>query len=107
MNYRLMRVLLFFDLPVVENDEKREYIRFRKFLLRDGYEMLQYSVYSRVCSNKDAANKHIQRAIVSAPKNGAIRALVLTEKQYGDMIIILGSLTKQEKKVTSKRLLIM
>ncbi|MBZ9692412.1 CRISPR-associated endonuclease Cas2 [Clostridium sp. M14] len=107
MNYRLMRVLLFFDLPVVEKEEKREYTRFRKFLLKDGYEMLQYSVYSRISANKDAANKHIDRAIINAPKSGAIRAVILTEKQYEEMIIVLGSLTKQERKVTNNRLLIM
>ena len=101
-----MRVILFFDLPVVDVEDRREYTRFRKYLLKDGYEMMQYSVYVRLCANKDAANKHINRAIKKSPSKGAIRALILTEKQYEDMVIVLGSLSKQEEKVTDKKLIV-
>lgn len=56
-----MRLLVFFDLPVVKKEDRKEYQNFRRFLLNDGYIMLQYSVYSRICNGIDGTNKHISR----------------------------------------------
>ena len=88
-----MRILVFFDLPVKEKRERREATQFRNFLLTDGYHMLQYSVYARVCNGNDAVEKHRARLKTHLPKNGSIRMLVITEKQYEAIEILLGPLT--------------
>ena len=76
---RLMRILILFDLPVTTAEARREATRFRKFLLNDGYHMLQYSVYARICNGADAVEKHRTRVKQHLPDNGAIRMLVITE----------------------------
>jgi CRISPR-associated protein Cas2 len=47
-----MRLLVFFDLPMVTKAEKRAYVQFRKFLLNDGYDMIQWSVYGRILNGR-------------------------------------------------------
>ena len=54
-------MLVFFDLPVVTAKEKKDATKFRKFLLKDGYNMVQWSVYSRICNGMDAVAMHKQR----------------------------------------------
>ena len=58
---KFMRMLVFFDLPVVTAKEKKDAAKFRKFLLKDGYHMVQWSVYSRICNGMDAVAMHKQR----------------------------------------------
>lgn len=53
-----MRMIVFFDLPVQTKTERRHATAFRNFLLKDGYHMLQFSVYARVCNGNDAVQKH-------------------------------------------------
>lgn len=79
-----------FDLPVVTERERKIATKFRKFLLDDGYIMMQYSVYSRICKNNDDLNKHINRLKINTPKNGNIRLLQVTENQYNNMIMFSG-----------------
>ncbi|MBT2214692.1 CRISPR-associated endonuclease Cas2 [Virgibacillus dakarensis] len=87
----------FFDLPVVIPRERKAYSRFRKFLLRDGYTMLQYSVYTRICNGEDGVRKHMRRLKENIPPvNGAIRAMKITEKQFENMDILLGTTTPEE-----------
>lgn len=86
-----MRILVFFDLPVKTKPERKAAARFRKFLLEDGYYMVQFSVYARVCNGSDSVEKHRQRIRGSLPKNGSVRMLVITEKQYGSIDILLGN----------------
>ena len=88
--------MVFFDLPVETKGERREATRFRNFLLKDGYHMIQYSVYARVCNGMDAVNKHRARIRINLPDNGAIRLLVVTEKQYEAIEILLGNLTEAD-----------
>ncbi|CAM3282402.1 CRISPR-associated endonuclease Cas2 [Filibacter tadaridae] len=86
-----MRLIVFFDLPVVEASDRRQYTKFRKFLLKDGYIMLQYSVYMRICNGEDAVQKHMNRLHSRIPRvNGAIRCLKITERQFENMEILLG-----------------
>ena len=99
-----MRSIVVFDLPVKTKLERRQATRFRKALLDDGFEMLQYSVYTRICANRDSANKHLNRVKKFAPRNGSIRMLMVTENQYSDMATIVGEKTLQEEKVTCKQL---
>ena len=51
MRYEALRLLCFFDLPMETNQEKRVYRNFRKDLIANGFEMLQFSVYYRTCPN--------------------------------------------------------
>jgi CRISPR-associated protein Cas2 len=91
---KFMRILVFFDLPVKTKPERKAATKFRKFLLDDGYHMLQYSMYARTCNGSDAVEKHKKRLYASLPDNGSIRALTITEKQYQSIEILVGSLTK-------------
>ena len=59
MTYDFMRLVLFFDLPVKTKEDRRNYARFRKYLIQNGYLMMQYSVYCKIFANRDAAIKHI------------------------------------------------
>ncbi len=101
---KFMRILIFFDLPVKTAANRREATRFRKFLLNDGYHMLQYSVYARVCNGMDAVEKHRARIRLNLPDNGAIRLLVITEKQYEAIEILLGKLTEADEPFESQQL---
>lgn len=88
---KYMRILVFFDLPVKTKSERRAASKFRKFLLDDGYYMVQFSVYARICNGPDAIEKHRLRAKANIPANGSIRMLVITEKQYEAIDILLGN----------------
>ena len=85
-----------FDLPVVTAEEKQIYSKFRKFLLKDGYIMIQFSIYSRICKNSDDVTKHINRIRQNLPDKGNIRLLQVTEKQYQDMMLLCGSKVTEE-----------
>lgn len=98
ISYRYMRVLVIFDLPVVSKKERKLATGFRKFLLDDGFEMLQYSVYTRLCPDRDNANMHLERIKKVAPKGGSIRLLMVTEHQYMNMHVVSGEKTVQEIK---------
>lgn len=106
MNNRFMRILVFFDLPMLNKKEKRAYSRFRRFLINDGYDMLQLSVYSRITRNHDDANKHLQRLKSNLPPEGSIRAMIVTEKQYASMHILLGTRTFSEEQFATQELLL-
>lgn len=90
MSYRYMRMLLFFDLPVTETAERREYARFRKFLIQSGFLMLQESVYAKLLLNNTAAEAITASIRKNKPPKGLIQILTITEKQYSRMEFILG-----------------
>lgn len=85
MRYVAVRIICIFDLPVITDNEKRAYRDFRKFLLKNGFEMLQYSVYIRTCPNRSFANKFYRKIKIHAPRKGDIKLLSITEKQFEDM----------------------
>lgn len=99
-----MRIMIFFDLPVVKKTDRKVYSKFRRFLLKDGYNMLQFSVYARLCNGPDMANKHIARLKDNIPLKGSIRCLVVTEKQYSEMKFLVGKPTVNERKVHTEQL---
>lgn len=103
---RVLWLFVFFDLPVGTKAERRAATRFRNFLKDDGYMMLQYSVYARVCRGEEAVDKHMQRVTASMPKKGSIRSLQVTDKQYGRMRLLLGESTKTEKVATHQLVLL-
>lgn len=88
-----MRILVFFDLPVKTKRERKEATRFRSFLLKDGYYMVQYSVYSRICNGYEMVCTHENRINANLPPNGSVRMLIITEKQFDAIKILVGSQT--------------
>ncbi len=89
-DYRNMRILLLFDLPSVEAYEKKEYTQFRKHLLKNGYTMIQFSVYVKCINTQLKVDKELKKLYQFVPTNGNIRMLTITEKQYQNMVMILG-----------------
>ncbi|MET3634383.1 CRISPR-associated protein Cas2 [Streptococcus porcorum] len=101
-----MRLLCFFDLPTETPQDKRVYRQFRKELLANGFEMLQFSVYYRTCPNRSFANKFYKRLKMSNLPAGNVRLLAVTEKQFSEMVLIVGGKTKQEEVVSNHKLVI-
>ena len=93
---RFVWLFVFFDLPVGTKAERRDASRFRNFLKDDGFMMLQYSVYARVCRAEDGAMKHVARVTRNLPGKGSVRSLQVTDRQYGRMRLMLGQATKTE-----------
>lgn len=97
--HKYMRILVFFDLPVKTKRERKIATQFRNFLLKDGYYMVQFSVYARVCNGNDMVELHKKRLKTIIPAQGSIRVLVITEKQYENIDIFLGKKSKYDKPV--------
>lgn len=94
-----------FDLPVVTEKERKIATKFRNFLLDDGFIMMQFSVYSRICKNNDDLNKHINRIKANVPTNGNVRLLQVTENQYNNMIMFCGE-RKIEEGISIENMLV-
>lgn len=86
-----MRIIVFFDLPTNTKTERKHYAIFRKFLIKHGFSMLQFSVYERITRNHDDCEKYISMIENNKPPQGDIRCLSVTEKQYEGIKLILGS----------------
>ncbi|HSC46306.1 MAG TPA: CRISPR-associated endonuclease Cas2 [Candidatus Acidoferrum sp.] len=84
--YRLMWMMVIFDLPVGTKKERRAATKFRQFLLDQGFSMTQFSVYMRFCGGKDQAEAHAKRIERSLPKTGLVQILNFTDKQYETII---------------------
>ena len=80
-----------FDLPVETAEEKRAYRIFRKNLIKEGFFMLQYSIYVRTCPNMEYGHRLEKRVKGFAPAKGNVRLISITEKQYEDMKLIVGT----------------
>ena len=83
--YRIMWLFVFFDLPTNTKTERRHAAQFRKALEKDGFSMMQYSVYVRHCASKENMQVHINRVRRSMPPSGYTSILSVTDKQYGDI----------------------
>lgn len=94
---RYMRLIVMFDLPTLTESNKHTYTKFHKFLLQDGFTMMQFSIYSRICKNGDDVFKHVNRIKLHVPEDGNVRLLQVTEKQYENMIMFCGKQNFEEK----------
>jgi CRISPR-associated protein Cas2 len=83
--YRIMWVFVFFDLPTETKKDRRNYALFRKTLQKDGFSMLQYSIYVRHCNSRENADVHIKRIKSNMAPNGEIIIFSLTDLQFGMM----------------------
>lgn len=101
-----MRALVLFDLPTDTKLNRGNATRFRNYLLNDGFTMLQYSIYSRLCPDRDNANTHLGRVKKHAPHEGSIRMLMLTENQFTNMEVICGNKTEQEEYISNEQMLL-
>lgn len=88
--YRCMWVVVLFDLPVDTKKARRNYARFRKSLIQDGFVMMQFSVYGRHCPSEENATVHVQRVEASIPPDGEVRVLTITDKQFERMRVFWG-----------------
>lgn len=87
LEYRIMWILVLFDLPTETKKERKHYAEFRKTLLKDGFTMFQFSIYLRHCPSKENADVHISRVKASLPPFGEIGIICITDKQFGQMEI--------------------
>jgi CRISPR-associated protein Cas2 len=85
-----MRIIVFFDLPVLTAANRRAYRDFRKYLLKSGFMMMQESVYCKLVQNSSVADSVIHNLIQNKPQEGLIQALKVTEKQFSKMDYIVG-----------------
>ena len=85
-----MRVLVFFDLPTETKADRREYSRFRRGLIKDGFLMMQESVYCKLALNPTAAQAIMAGVRERRPPKGLVQMLVVTEKQFSRMEFVLG-----------------
>jgi len=85
-----MRILVFFDLPITTLENRRAYSTFRKYLLRNGFMMLQESVYCKLALNAVVANAIIGNVKQNAPQEGLVELLTVTERQFSKMEILTG-----------------
>ncbi|MGI5976053.1 MAG: CRISPR-associated endonuclease Cas2 [Paludibacter sp.] len=88
--YRIMWVLVFFDLPTETKKDRKIYSDFRKKLIQDGFTMFQFSIYLRHCASRENAEVHIKRVKNFLPPAGQIGILCITDKQFGNMELFVG-----------------
>ena len=88
---RYMRLIVFFDLPVETSSQRKNYRVFRKYLIKEGYLMLQESVYAKLVTNDGAASAGIMRLRKNRPPQGLVQVLKVTEKQFATMTYITGN----------------
>ena len=97
-----MWVMVFFDLPVVAEKEKKIAARFRKDILEDGFAMFQYSIYVRHCASRENAEVHIKRVKRFLPDKGHVCIMSITDKQFGDIEIFYGQKPEVPKPISQQ-----
>lgn len=103
--YRCMWVLVMFDLPTETKEAKRAYTDFRKSLLLDGFQKMQYSIYARHCASQENADVHTYRIERALPPDGEVRIMTVTDKQMERMDIFRGKNRQQPAKPPCQLLL--
>jgi CRISPR-associated protein Cas2 len=86
--YRMTWVLVFFDLPVGTAEERKAAANFRKDLLKEGYIMVQFSVYARPCGSADRVETQVRRLKPKIPPKGEVRSLIISDAQWGRMLVM-------------------
>lgn len=81
--YRIMWIFVFFDLPTETKKDRKNAQQFRKNLIKDGFTMMQFSVYTRHCASSESADAHEKRVNALLPPLGKVSLLRITDKQYG------------------------
>jgi len=92
--YRILWILVFFDLPTETKKERLMYTKFRKDIMYDGFSMFQFSIYLRHCSSRENADVHIRRVKRSLPPKGHVGIMTITDKQFAMMELFYGRVEK-------------
>lgn len=106
MEEKFMRILVMFDMPTYTKADRKNSAKFRKELIKDGFIMLQFSVYVRICKGVASANSHLDRLDLILPPKGNVRGLILTEKQFDHMRLLLGKKSEIEEVNKPRQLLL-
>lgn len=102
-----MRLVVFFDLPVESAAQRKAYRQFRQFLVKDGYLMLQESVYAKLAVNEAAAGASVARLRKNRPAEGLVQVLRVTERQYATMDYIVGNREAYDEVDTMEEFLVL
>jgi len=95
--YRLMWIFVMFDLPVMTKEQSRAATRFREYLLDEGFEKSQFSVYARFCNGKEQYEAYMRRIEANLPDKGDIHILSFTDRQYENIVRFSGQRRRQRK----------
>ena len=95
MRFRAMRIIVFFDLPVLTKKERLQYSKFRKYLVGQGFIMMQESVYSKIALNKTSSETIMKNLRGNKPRSGNVQILIVTEKQYQNIEFLAGEGQKE------------
>jgi CRISPR-associated protein Cas2 len=96
--YRLMWMTVLFDLPVGTKKERKAATKFRTFLLDQGFEMSQFSVYMRFCAGKEQAEAYTRRVEQAVPSTGKVHIVYITDKQYENIVSFDGRTREPARK---------
>lgn len=103
--YRLMWIFVMFDLPVGTRKQTRDATKFRQFLLDEGFEMSQFSVYARFCNGKESFEAHLKRIEANLPERGEVHVLTFTDRQY-EAIVRFSSQRRQKARKNPDQLVL-
>ncbi|MFC4367670.1 CRISPR-associated endonuclease Cas2 [Citroniella saccharovorans] len=104
MSYRYMRLIVMFDLPTLNATDMRNYRDFRKFLIKNGFMMMQESVYTKIAFNQSMAQLIANKVKDNKPPKGLVQMFIITEKQFSRMEILVGEVS--DEYITDDRRLI-
>lgn len=96
--YRLMWIFVMFDLPVGTKAEMRAATKFREYLLDEGFEKSQFSVYARFCNGKEQYEAYLRRIEANLPDRGDIHILTFTDRQYETIVRFAGQRRRRPRK---------
>ncbi len=96
--YRLMWIFVMFDLPVGTREQSRAATKFREFLLDEGFEKSQFSVYARFCNGKEQYETYLRRVESKLPDRGDVHILSFTDRQYENIVRFSGQRRRRQRK---------
>lgn len=105
--FRIMRLIVMFDLPTETSMDRRNYGKFRKFLLQNGYSMMQYSIYSKIILNRPVLIYQKKKLEQNAPPKGYVNTLIITENQYVNIEAIVGDKRRSNQEDSTKRMIVL
>ncbi len=104
--YKQMRLLLIYDLPVTEDIDRKIYNRFHRDIIKLGFYMIQFSVYSKVIQNDTSMKQNYLKVEKIVPQKGNVIILKITEKQYQNMVYLRGEKNKFDMLVDGKEFIV-
>lgn len=100
-----MWILVLFDLPVIEKQERKDASDFRNFLLDSGFSMVQYSIYIKVVSGADSCERYYKLIEKHLPSRGKVDILTITDRQYENIKSFHGAVPERRKNESKQFLL--